>query len=128
MVIVDSSVWIDFLRRCETPQTMALKRLDGDEVGLGDLVLYEVLQGVTPAERVDRVKSYLLRFRVFTMGGRDMVLEAIHNAHSLRGKGFQPGVVDCLIATLCIATGSRLLTSDRHFQPFVDILGLELAG
>ena len=127
MVIVDSSVWIDMFRKRETPQTISFYRLVGSEsMGLGDLVLYEVLRGVTSPERIEKVKSYLLKFTVFTMGGRDMVLQAIHNAHSLRAKGFQPGTVDCLIATLSIVTGSRLLTSDHHFQPFVDILGLEL--
>lgn len=129
MVIVDSSVWIDFLRKHETPEVVILNSLaQGEDVGMGDLILYEVLQGVSPAQRFDRVKSYMLRFQVFTMGGRDMVLEAIHNAQSLRAKGVQPGAVDCLVATLCIVTGSQLLTSDHHFQPFADILGLELAG
>ena len=128
MVIVDSSVWIDLFRKRETPQTATFYRLVGSEsIGLGDLVLYEVLQGVDPAERIEKAKSYLLKFVLFTMGGRDMVLEAVRNAQVLRARGFQPGTVDCLIVTLCLITGSKLLTSDRHFQPFADILGLELA-
>jgi predicted nucleic acid-binding protein len=129
MVIVDSSVWIDLLKNRDTAATSVFDGIAARErIALGDLILYEVLQGVVPAERLDKVKQYLLRFHVFTMGGLDMVLEAVRNAQLLRAKGIQPGTVDCLIATLCIITGSKLLTSDRHFKPFTDIIGLELAG
>lgn len=129
MVIVDSSVWIDLLRERETPETTAFERLSAeDEIGLGDLILYEVLQGVKPSDRVEKVKSYLLNFDVFTIGGRDLALEAVRNAHVMRAQGIQVATVDCLIATFCIVSGSRLLTSDRHFQPFVDVLGLVMAG
>ena len=91
------------------------------------MILYEVLQGVTPADRVEKVKSHLLAFHVFTMGGRDLVLEAVHNAHILRAQGTQVATVDCLIATFCLLSDSRLLTSDHHFRPFVDTLGLVMA-
>ncbi len=129
MVIVDSSVWIDVLRKHETPGTTAFKSLASkEEIGLGDLILYEVLRGVTPADRAEKVTSYMLTFDVFTMGGRDLVLEAVHNARVLRSHGVQAALVDCLIATFCIISGSRLLSSDHHFQPFVDHLGLVMAG
>jgi predicted nucleic acid-binding protein len=128
MVIVDSSVWIDLLRKRETSETIAFERLAAEEeIGLGDLVLYEVLQGVTPANRIEKVKSYMLNFDVFTMGGRDLALEAVRNAHVMRARGIQVAMVDCLIATFCIVSGSRLLSSDHHFQPFVDTLGLVMA-
>lgn len=128
MVIVDSSVWIDILRKRETPETIAFERLAvEEEIGLGDLILYEVLQGVKPADGVEKVKPYMLSFDVFTMGGRDLALEAIHNAQAMRAGGIQVATVDCLIATFCIVSGSRLLSSEHHFQPFVDALGLVLA-
>ena len=127
-MIVDSSVWIDLLRKRETPETIAVERIAAEEeIGLGDLILYEVLQGITPASRIEKVKSHMLSFHVFTMGGRDLALEAVHNAHVMRAQGIQVARVDCLIATFCIASGSRLLSSDRHFQPFVDTLGLVMA-
>ena len=127
MVIVDSSVWIDLFRERETRETAALPRLAAkQDVGLGDLVLYEVLLG-TPAHRLEKTRSYLLTFHVFTMGGRDLALEAIHNARVLRAQGVQVGMVDCLIATFCIISGSQLLSSDHHFQPFADRLGLAMA-
>ncbi|MDO8684500.1 MAG: PIN domain-containing protein [Armatimonadota bacterium] len=129
MVIVDSSVWIDLLRGRETQETVAFERLAAEEeIGLGDLILYEVLQGVTPADRVEKVKSHMLTFPVFTIGGRDLVLEAVHNAQVLRAQGTQVATIDCLIATFCIVSGSRLLSSDHHFQPFTDALGLVMVG
>jgi len=128
MVIVDSSVWINLLKKRETPQTAALEEfVTRDEIGLGDLILYEVLQGVTPADRLEKIKSYLLAYHIYTMGGRDLSLEAVHNSQFLRARGIQVATVDCLIATFCIVSGSRLLTSDNHFQPFVDNLGLVMA-
>ena len=127
MVIVDSCVWIDLLRKREPPETLAFERLAAaEEVGLGDLILYEVLQGVTPANRIEKVKSHILTFHVFTMGGRDLALEAVHNAHTMRAHGIQVATVDCLIATFCMVSGSRLLSSDHHFQPFADTLGLRV--
>ena len=128
-MIVDSSVWIDLLRNRETPETAVFERLAAEEeIGLGDLILYEVLQGVSPADRVEKVRSHLLTFPVFTMGGRDLALEAVNNARTLRAKGVQVATIDCLIATFCIVSGSRLLSSDKHFQPFVESLGLVMAG
>lgn len=127
MVIVDSSVWIDLLRRVQTPETVLFKEIaTSEELGLGDLILYEVLRGVKPIERLEKIKSVLLSFSVFTMGGRDIALEAVHNALALRKHGVQPQAVDCLIATFCIVSGSRLLTSDRDFEPFEKLLGLAM--
>lgn len=128
MVIVDSSVWIDLLRKRETRETLAFDHLAVDEeMALGDLILYEVLQGVVPAERTEKIKSHLLAFQVFTMGGRDLALEAVRNSQALRARGIQASTVDCLIATFCLVSGSLLLTSDRHFRPMADVIGLSLA-
>lgn len=128
MVIVDSSVWIDLIKNRETPETLAFERIaKTEEIGLGDIILYEVLRGVSPASRLEKVKSHMLGFAVYTMGGRDLALEAVSNAHRLRAKGVQVGTIDCLIATFCIISGSRLLSSDRHFQLFADELGLVIA-
>lgn len=128
MVIVDSSVWIDLLRNRATVETQAFEHIAADqEVGLGDLILFEVLSGVKPDEQHEKVKSHLLRFDVYTMGGRDLVLEAINNTRNLRTRGIQVGAVDCLIATFCLVSGSNLLSSDHHFKPFVDFLGLAMA-
>ncbi|MHB9038447.1 MAG: type II toxin-antitoxin system VapC family toxin [Armatimonadota bacterium] len=129
MVIVDSSVWIDLLRYRETPETLAFERMAADEeIGLGDLILFEVLRGIRDDNQFEKVKSHLLTFHVFTMGRRDLALEAISHARSLRSRGVQVATVDCLIATFCLVSGSRLLSSDHHFQPFVDYLGLAMAG
>ena len=128
MVIVDSSVWIDVIRGRDTPETAAFERLAAaEEIGLGDLILYEVLQGVSPAGALAKVKSKMLAFPVFTVGGSDLALQAVDNARAMRAQGVQVGTVDCLIATFCIVSGSALLSSDQHFRPFQELLGLTLA-
>lgn len=129
MVIVDSSVWIDLIKGRETSEVRAFVRLAKEkEIALGDLILYEVLRGVSPPDQFEKVKAHLLGFSVFTMAGRDLALEAVDNTRALRKLGVQVNTVDCLIATFCLISGSRLLSSDHHFQPFVEHLGLVMAG
>src|ERR1035437_3720549 len=100
MVIVDSCVWIDLLRGSKTPETIAFKRIAAEEsIGLGDLILFEVLQGVRPEDRVEKIKSKMLVFPVFTMGGRDLALEAALYARVMRSQGVQVSTIDCMIAT-----------------------------
>lgn len=129
MVMVDSSVWIDLLKNRETVETQAFERLAAEEeIIIGDLILFEVLRGVRPLDRVEKIKSHLLTFPVHTIGGVDTVLEAVHNSLLMNARGVQVRAIDCLIATFCIISGSRLLTSDHDFYPFADVLGLRLAG
>jgi predicted nucleic acid-binding protein len=69
----------------------------------------------------------MLVFPVFTMGGQDIALEAALYARVMRSQGVRVSTINCMIATFCIKSGCGLLTSDRHFQPFVDALGLVIA-
>ena len=126
MVIADSSVFIDLLRRNRTRQVIRLEESVLGEVGIPDLVLYEVLDGVRPTSDLARVRARLLRFPVFATGGRDLALKAVENSHALRRLGIQVEIVDCLIATFCIEEGHSLLTSDTDFAPFAQHLGLVL--
>jgi predicted nucleic acid-binding protein len=127
MVIVDSSVWVDLLRGNDTPQVAIFEKEAGvQEIGLPDLVLYEVLQGVTPAAKFEKVKSGLLTFPVIALGGKELALNAVENSRELRSLGVKPATVDCLIATFCIRNGHLLLTSDTDFTPYAEHLGLVL--
>ena len=126
MLIVDSSVWIDLLCGRKTPQTILLEREAGlQQVGLADLSLYEVLQGVRPEDfAIERDR--LLEFHVLSTGGAEMALQAARFSSELRQKGIRPKTVDCLIATLCISQNHILLTSDADFAPYAKHLGLML--
>ena len=126
MILVDSSVWIDFFRGTGTPQTDRLDALLGVEpLAIGDLILTEVLQGFPRQSEFDRARAALSALTVVVIGGPDIALQAALNYRTLRGIGITPRkTIDTLIATRCIESGYPLLFSDRDFEPFVEHLGL----
>jgi predicted nucleic acid-binding protein len=129
MILVDSSVWIDYFRDLETPQTAALEALIGREtIGIGDLVLTEVLQGCTTDRAFAVALESLSALDQVTIGGSEVAIEAARNFRRLRTRGITiRKTIDTLIATRCIRDDLSLLYSDRDFDPFVEHLGLRSA-
>jgi predicted nucleic acid-binding protein len=127
MILVDSSVWIDFFRGKPSPQADRLDALLGHEpLLIGDLILVEVLQGFTADRDFDRARRLLGSLDLITIGGHDIAVEAARNFRTLRALGVTVRkTIDTLIATRCIASGITLLHSDRDFDPFAEHLGLE---
>ncbi|WP_406240195.1 PIN domain nuclease (plasmid) [Acetobacter orientalis] len=127
MILVDSSVWIDFFRGTVTPQVDALDRLLGEElVAIGDLMMTEVLQGFASERDFNKARRMLGALDLVEIGGRDVMIEAARYFRGLRARGITiRKTIDTLIATRCIVSGYRLLYSDRDFDPFVTHLGLE---
>lgn len=127
MILVDSSVWIDFFRGKVTPQVDALDRLLGEElVAIGDLMMTEVLQGFASERDFNKARRLLGALDLVEIGGRDVMIEAARYFRDLRARGITiRKTIDTLIATRCIVSGYRLLYSDRDFDPFVTHLGLE---
>jgi len=126
MWIVDSSVWIDYFRGAVTPETDLLHHALGQvELGIGDIILCEVLQGFPARRDFVRARTALLQFPVFTLGGTDVALQIAENYRALRRRGITVRkTIDCLIATFVIAHGFALLHNDRDFAPFEQHLGL----
>lgn len=129
MILIDSSVWIDFFRNRSSPQTAKLAELLGtQQVSTCDLVLAEVLQGTDRQRDFDRLLRLLRALPCITVSSPAIAVQAAQNFRALRAKGIAVRkTVDCLIATRCIADGLVLLYSDRDFDPFVAQLGLESA-
>lgn len=127
MILVDSSVWIDFFRGTVTPQAEVLDRLLGEEpVSIGDLMMTEVLQGFSSERDFNKARRLLGALDLVEIGGRDVMIEAARYFRDLRSRGITiRKTIDTLIATRCIVSGYRLLYSDRDFDPFVTHLGLE---
>ncbi|OUI87150.1 twitching motility protein PilT [Acetobacter sp. DmW_043] len=127
MILVDSSVWIDFFRGTVTPQAEVLDRLLGEEpVAIGDLMMTEVLQGFSSERDFNKARRLLGALDLVEIGGRDVMIEAARYFRDLRSRGITiRKTIDTLIATRCIVSGYRLLYSDRDFDPFVAHLGLE---
>ncbi len=126
MIVVDSSVWVDFLNGRETDQVRLLKKILGvQQVGMPDLILTEILQGTKSEWDFNRVLRILRSMTPIETGGQDVAIEAARNYRRLRTMGITiRKTIDTLIATRCIIDGHELLYSDRDFDPFVEHLGL----
>jgi predicted nucleic acid-binding protein len=120
MVIIDTTVWIDYLRGNANPETMWLDReLSNQPLGITDIILCEVLQGILDDRSAARVERDLLRLNVFETGGAELAIAAAANYRALRRKGHTVRMtIDCLIATFCIRAGHSLLHRDRDFALF----------
>lgn len=128
VTIVDTSVWVDYLNAVVTPETSWLdQELGRQPLGLLDLMLCEVLQGLSTDREAVRVLRDLQRFQVFTTGGVDLATAAARNYRHLRAKGRTVRkTIDCLIATFCLRDEHELLHSDRDFDAFEQLLGLHV--
>lgn len=128
MVIVDTTVWIEYLRGCVTPECAWLDReLTRQRLGLTDRILCEVLQGIREDKLFERTRDELFNFHIFETGGSDLAVAAATNYRKLRGRGHTVRkTVDCLIATFCIEGGHELLHRDRDFDPFESALNLRV--
>ncbi len=129
MILVDSSVWIDYFRRLRTPETERLDALLGaDEVAIGDLMLTEVLQGFTRDGEFETALRLMSAVPVINIVSKDIAIQAARNFRHLRTLGVTVRkTIDTLIATRCIEDDYALLFSDRDFEPFVEHLGLPRA-
>lgn len=130
MILVDSSVWIDLLGGRVTLQTAMLEKfIRGEQdIGIGDLILIEVLQG-TGSERVRATtEQFLGEFLPVQICDHAIAVAAARNYQRLRSRGITVRkTIDTLIATRCILDNLPLLYSDRDFDPFVEHLGLRAA-
>lgn len=126
MILVDSSVWIDYFRGTATRETDKLDALLGTEpVATGDLILTEVLQGFGSNREFNQARKLLISLVVVDLGGQDIGIQAAKNFRSLRARGITiRKTIDTVIATRCIEGGYTLLFSDGDFDPFVHYLGL----
>lgn len=126
MILVDSSVWIDFFLGRNTPQVEILDRSLGVRaVGVGDLILTEVLQGFRDDKDYRVARSIMDELTVFEMLGKDLAIKSAENFRKLRKQGITiRKTADVIIATYCIEHGLPLLFSDKDFQPFVQHLKL----
>jgi predicted nucleic acid-binding protein len=126
VILVDSSVWVDYFRGSQTPGASKLDELLGVElVAVGDLIVTEVLQGFIAESAFDRARRLLGEFPVIDLCGRELAVQAARNHRTLKARGVTVRkTIDTIIATRCIEDGHTLLHNDRDFEPFVTYLGL----
>lgn len=120
MVIVDSTVWVDYFNGQQNAQTDWLEdQMDRQRFGLTSIILAEVLQGATSARDARRLETDLQRLEVFENLTAAIAVASGRNYRALRALGHTPRkTIDVLIATFCIEGGHALLHRDRDFDPF----------
>ncbi len=126
MILVDSSVWIDYFLGTENKQTQVLHDTLGVRpVAIGDLILTEVLQGFRRDKDYETAKTLFDDLTVFPLLGKAMALKSAENFRALRKQGITVRkTADVIIASFCIERRLPLLFSDKDFRPFVKHLGL----
>ena len=129
MILVDSSVWVDYFNGHASPETDFLDSLLGTEpVAVGDLILAEVLQGFRSDADYETAKELLANLTTYELLGVSLAVKTADNYRALRKRGITVRkTVDAIIATFCIDRRIPLLYSDRDFDPFVKSLELKPA-
>ena len=129
MILVDSSVWIDYFRGTQNPQTEELNRLLDQfiiEIGVADLVVFEVLRGFNTRKDQQRAQELLLQATVVEIGGLENALRAAEHYRELRSKGYTiRSPIDVLLASYCITHGHALLHRDADFEAIETLRGLQ---
>jgi predicted nucleic acid-binding protein len=128
MIVVDSSVWIDYFNGQVTPQTDYLDQILLERpILVGDLILGEVLQGFRSDADFEAARWSLSKFTQVSMMSPELAVQSAMNYRALRKAGLSiHKTIDCFIATYCIENGHALLHSDSDFDPFELHLGLQV--
>ncbi len=126
MVIVDTTIWVDYFQGVRSRETDWVNfEVDRQRLGLTDMILCELLQGVRDDITARRVERALAKFEVFETGGLALARDAARNYRNLRSRGHTVRkTIDCLIATFCLREHHSLLHRDRDFDPFERFLEL----
>ncbi|MBW9077816.1 PIN domain nuclease [Agrobacterium pusense] len=129
MIVVDTSVWIDWFQNKSTRQGRMLNDIsDLTDVIIGDIILLEILQGERNDDRAAAIHDRLKRFGFVSMLTPELAVKSAANYRKLRSVGKTVRKTpDLIIGTYCIEHGHKLLQNDRDFQPMADHLGLQLA-
>jgi predicted nucleic acid-binding protein len=127
MILVDTSVLIDYFKGIETQETNLLdKALSNDSVAIGDLILLEILQGFRSDKDYDTAKEHLQVLPQFSMLSQEIAINAAENYRMLRKRGITiRKTADVIIATFCINKSIPLLFADKDFIPFTKHLKLQ---
>jgi predicted nucleic acid-binding protein len=130
MIVVDTSVWIDYFNGVNTSETDMLDTaLGNQEILVGDLIVTEVLQGFRREDDFTQARQLFDAFPIVTMLGRALAMRSAEHYRALRAQGVTVRkTIDVMIGTYCIAHDLPLLYADRDFDPMVRYLGLRIVA
>lgn len=127
--MVDTSVWIDFLRGIDSPERRMLHRLieEEEDISISEIILTEILQGIKKDTDFQQVKEYLLEFPIQRPNGTETYLKAAQTYRDCRKKGKTVRkTVDCIIAAICMEKDLTLLHKDSDFDMIEACTGLKV--
>ncbi|MDH4226251.1 MAG: PIN domain nuclease [Deltaproteobacteria bacterium] len=129
MILVDASVWIDFLNGANSRERRILHRLieEENDISLAEIIVVEVLQGIKDDDSFKKVKDYLLEFPIWKPSGIETYLKAaeIYRICRKNGKTVRK-TVDCVIAAICLENDLTLLHKDSDFERISACTGLKV--
>ena len=128
MILVDTSVWVDFLRGINSPQRRMLHKLieDEEDIFITEIILAEILQGIKEDKDFQIIKDYLLEFPIHRPNGIETYLKAAQIYRDCRKSGKTVRkTVDCIIAAICLENGLTLFHKDSDFDIIEECTGLK---
>ena len=126
MILVDSTVWIEYLRRSVHPVCDRFDELllAGHKLSLTGVILTEVLQGIRGPAQFVRVRRFLEPFPRLESTDHDYILAA-ELYRSARRQGITPrSTIDCILAAICLGRDIPILHNDRDFDLMAKIFEL----
>lgn len=129
MIVVDTTVWIDFLEARHTYYDRTLKALieEGAPVGLTDLIYGEILQGIRDDEKFSQIRDILQAFPILRVRGLRTFEHAASIYRACRKRGLTiRSTIDCIIAATCIESGAELYHHDRDFEAIAKLHDLKI--
>jgi predicted nucleic acid-binding protein len=126
MIVVDTSIWIDYLRGSHYQKIDRLEEiLDTDRIIIGDLIITELMQGFRFKKDLNKIEMLIDSLEYRDMLGKNIATKSAHNYRELKKKGFTVRkTIDVMIGTFCIENKFGLLHNDRDFDPMENLLGL----
>jgi predicted nucleic acid-binding protein len=129
MILVDTSVWIDFLRGENSLERQILHKLiEGEEeISITGIILTEILQGIKEDEKYQKTRDYLLEFPMYEPSGINTYIDAARIYRECRNNGKTiRSTVDCIIAAICLENDLSILHRDRDYDIIQECVGLKV--
>ena len=129
MIVIDTTVWIDFLKGAGTPQDHHLHTLISEDraIALTDLIFCEILQGIRDDSAYRRTRALLVEYPILRMEGLACFEQAAMIYRACRQLGLTiRSTVDCLIASVCLAHDVALFQNDADFERIARVTPLQL--
>jgi predicted nucleic acid-binding protein len=129
MILVDTSIWIDFLRGENSLERRILHKLieDEEEISITGIILMEILQGIKDDKKHQITKNYLLEFPMYEPSGNDTYIDAARIYRECRNNGKTiRSTIDCIIAAICLENDLSVLHKDRDYDIIHECTGLKV--